>query len=389
VLSIEDARERVLAVVRPLGAEQVDVADALGRVLATDVVAAADVPRFDNSAMDGFAAHAGPAGRTLALIGESRAGAPFAGEIGDGEAIRISTGAAVPAGDDIGVLQLELVEEHDTNIECKDDLRPGRNIRRTGEDLRAGEVIVGASALIGPAEISVAINAGAGSLDCAIRPRVAIVNTGDELVAPGNLLGPGQIHDSNGPTLAALATRAGADVISVDVARDDPGETRSAIERALEADVVVLSGGVSVGPHDHVKEQLEKLGVKEDFWRVALRPGKPTWFGTKGSQLAFGLPGNPVSVYVTFVLFVAPALRALQGADPDTDRGIAKLGEAIKRSPKRDECVRVSIADGIATTTGPQGSHVTSSLLGADALAIIARGEGDVAAGELVPTIVL
>lgn len=385
MLSIDEARKRVLTAVQPLQSEDVTVADAAGRVLATAVRARTDIPSFDNSAMDGFAAHAGPAGRSLKLVGESRAGHPYAGVIGPDEAIRISTGARVPDGTDIGVLQQELVDQKTADVHLLDDLKPGRNIRRAGEDLTAGEVVVAAGARIGPAELSVIVNAGAGSVACSVKPRVAIINTGDELLPAGTALGPGQIHDSNGPTLAALAGRAGAEVISVAVARDDESATRTAIQDALTADVVIISGGVSVGPHDHVKDQLTSLGVEEDFWRVALRPGKPTWFGTKGNKLVFGLPGNPVSVYVTFVLFVRPALLALQGADPAAPSAILPLAVSAPRHPDRDECIRVTIDDGKATPTGPQGSHVTSSLVGAVALATITRGEGDVQAGELVP----
>jgi molybdopterin molybdotransferase len=385
MLSIEEARQRVLEATGRLAPEAVPLSDVHGRRLAAAVEAATDIPRFDNSAMDGFAALAGPAGRTLKLVGEARAGAPYDGAIGKDEAIRISTGAPAPAGAEIGVLQQELAQEQDNAVVFEDELKPGRNIRRAGEDLKAGELVVAPGSLIGPAEISVAINAGAHELQCAPRPRVAIVNTGDELVAPGAKLAPGQIHDSNGPTLAALAAQAGAEVLSVEVVGDDAAATRAAIERALQADVVILSGGVSVGPHDHVKEQLEGLGVEESFWRVALRPGKPTWFGTKAGKLVFGLPGNPVSVYVTFILFVRPALLALQGADPDEYRSEARMAVSTPRNSKRDECMRVSIADGKATPTGPQGSHVTTSLLGADAIATISRGEGEVHEGQLVP----
>lgn len=384
MLSIEEARARVLAKVQRLPAEEVPTWDSLGRVLAGDVVALTSAPRFDNSAMDGFAALAGPAGRSLDVIGESRAGSPFGAAIGDGQAIRISTGAAVPDGDQVGVLQQELANVNGETVVLTEALEPGRNIRRAGEDLREGEVVLGTGRRIGPAELSVAIIAGARSLSCAKSPRVAIVNTGDELISAGTKLAPGQIHDSNGPTLAALARKAGATVTSIETVRDNAGETRAAILRALLADVVILSGGVSVGPHDHVKEQLRALGVTEDFWRVALRPGKPTWFGTADKTLVFGLPGNPVSAYVTFLLFVRPALRAIQGADPAPDRGTVRLASPIDRHPDRDECVRVTITDGVAVPTGPQGSHVTTSLVKADALAVIERGAGQVAAGDAV-----
>jgi molybdopterin molybdotransferase len=383
-LSIDEARARVLDAAAPLPSEDVPVAEALGRVLAADVAADHDVPAFSNSAMDGFAVRSGPAGRTLRVVGESRAGAPADVEVGEGEAVRISTGAMLPAGAD-GVLQVELVDVDGDRVALRDEVPPGRNVRGPGEDLRAGATVLAAGTLLGPAELGVAVSAGRAALPCARRPAVAVLATGDELVAPGEPLGPGQLHDSNAITLAALAARAGGHVVRTAHVRDDPRATRAAIEAALElADVVVLSGGVSVGPHDHVKPALAELGVRESFWRVALRPGGPTWFGTRGPRLVFGLPGNPVSAMVTCLLFVRPALARLQGAPAVPERGRARLGEALPRHPDRDECVRVRLRDGTAWPTGPQGSHQLSSMLGADGLAVVPAGAGELAAGTSV-----
>jgi molybdopterin molybdotransferase len=383
--SIDDAREILLAAVRPLEPVDVPVAEALGLVLAETVTAAGDVPAFANSAMDGFAVRAGEAGRRLRIAGESRAGAPFTGMVGDGEAVRISTGAALPEGAD-GVLQVELADDEGDTVLLRDAVPAGRNVRPAGDDLRAGTAVLAPATRLGPAEIGVAINAGRMLVRCAPRPRLAVVTTGDELVEPGAPLGPGQIHDSNGPALAALAARSGAEVVGRGRATDDPEATRTVIAQALAAaDVVVLAGGVSVGPHDHVKPALVDLGVRELLWRVALRPGKPTWMGERDGRLVLGLPGNPVSAYVTFLLFARPALAALQGADATVPRTTARLGVAIPRHPDRDECVRVRRApDGTVSPTGPQGSHQLSSLLGADALAIVPRGEGELPAGAEV-----
>ena len=227
--------------------------------------------------------------------------------------------------------------------------------------------------------------AGAATLACGPRPRVAVLSTGDELVPPGTPLGPGQIHDSNAIAIAALARRAGADVVLVGHVADTPEATEDLIGDALgRADVLVCTGGVSVGPHDHVKPALTAQDVEEVFWRVALRPGKPTWFGTRGSQLVFGLPGNPVSAMVTFLLFARPALRALQGGDPQVPRTRAVLAQAVRRHAGRDECVRVRLENGRATPTGAQGSHRLTSMLGADGFAIVTRGDGEAAAGDEV-----
>jgi molybdopterin molybdotransferase len=383
--SIDEARATLLSVVRPLAPVDVAVADALGLRLAEDVAAAHDVPAFANSAMDGFALRAADAGTRLWLVGESRAGTPFAGTVGEGEAVRISTGAALPDGAE-GVLQLERVTVDGEHIVLGDAVAPGRNVRDAGSDLRGGTRVLAAGIALGPAELGVAIGAGRMNLHVVPRPRVAVVSTGDELVEPGTPLAPGQIHDSNSVTLAALASRSGAEVVGRGHAVDDLEATRAVIAQALdEADLLVLAGGVSVGAHDHVKQALTDLGVREILWRVALRPGKPTWMGERGGKIVLGLPGNPVSAYVTFLLFARPALAALAGGDPTVPRGRARLGVAVPRHLDRDELVRVHRApDGTVAPTGPQGSHVLSSLLGADGLAIIPRGEGDLPAGTEV-----
>ena len=384
MLSIDEARDVVLRATRPLPAETVALAAALDRVLAAPVSAATDVPRFVNSAMDGFAVQAGPADRGLRIVGESRAGAPATVAVGPGEAVRISTGAAVPEGAD-AVIMVERTSEAHGEVRVEAATAAGENLRHPGEDMRAGAVVLAPGIRLGPAEVGVAANAGVASVRCIRRPTVVILATGDELVTPGAPLGPGQIHDSNALTLAALTRRAGAVVAHAGEVPDTPQATEAAVRAAFTmGDVVICSGGVSVGPHDHVKPALLAAGVEERFWRVALRPGKPTWFGVRGHQLAFGLPGNPVSAMVTFLLFARPALLALQGADPGTPRERKRLAQAIPRHEGRDECIRVTIAGDEATPTGPQASHVLTSMLGADALAIIPRGSGDLAAGSEV-----
>jgi molybdopterin molybdotransferase len=388
LIAIREARSRVLASASPLASEVLDVEHALDRVLAEDVSAGGDVPPFACSAMDGYAVKPGPAGRALSVVAESRAGTPTARELAEGEAIRISTGAAVPAGAE-AVIPQENVAVMDGRIETRAEIRPGEHIRGPGEDMRAGTRVLAAGMFLGPAELGAAVAAGAGRLRVSRRPRVRVLCTGDELRAPGEPLGPGEIHNSNGPMLVAYAQRCGAEVPPAVRLRDDRAATESALREALEqSDLVLISGGVSVGPHDHVKPALSSLGVSERFWGVSLQPGKPTWFGTAEEKLVFGLPGNPVSSVVTFSLFVRPALFALQGAAIDAGREAA-LGTAVRRNPRREQALRVRLEHRpggvpVAVPNGPQGSHIVSSLVGADALAMIPPGEGELDAGTRV-----
>jgi molybdopterin molybdotransferase len=365
----------------------VGVADALGRVLAEQVESPISVPPFDSSAMDGYAVIAGEAAR-LELIGEARAGHPAAAAVRPGTAIAISTGGAVPAGA-TAVVPVERTERGDGAVSVP-ATKPGANIRLAGEDIASGEVVLHPGDTLSPAALGVAASVGRASLSCARRPRVALLVTGDELTEPGQPLAPGGIYSSNGYALAGQVERAGGTVAMHENVPDHAGTTLASLGAAFErADVVVVSGGVSVGPHDHVKGALASLGAEELFWGVSLRPGKPIWFGTRGRTLAFGLPGNPVSAMVTFQLFVRPALAALQGADPSATRTTARLDRPIARNPRREQAVRVRLAAGkdgwrAEPTKDAQGSHVLTSMLGADALALIAPGDDDAPAGELV-----
>jgi molybdopterin molybdotransferase len=387
LISITEARRRVLDAVTRLGDEDVSLDAALGRVLAEDVTSAIDVPPFDSSGMDGYALLAGPEAG-LEVIDEARAGHPASEAVRPGAAIRISTGAAIPEGAN-AVVPVERTTAVTGGPVRVPETEPGANIRRAGEDIRVGDVLLRAGTTLGAAELGVAASVGRASLRCALRPRVVVLATGDELTPPGEPLGPGRIYGSNGFALGAQVERAGATLAGRGTVPDTPDGTREAIREALEqADVVIVSGGVSVGPHDHVKDALHELGVEEHFWGVLLRPGKPTWFGTRDGTLAFGLPGNPVSAMVTFQLFARPALAALQGAAPSALRATAVLAHPIARNPRREEAVRVRLRhtdQGLeAETTGEQGSHMLTSMLGADGLAMIAPGEGELAAGERV-----
>ena len=387
LLGIADARRVVLDATGRLGNEVVPLDEALGRALAEDVVAAGNVPPFDSSAMDGFAVVAGEAGRRLEIVGEARAGAPAATVVEPPIAVRISTGAAVPQGAS-AVVPVERTHEDDGHVVVEIDSPEGDNVRPAGDDMEAGQRVLTAGTELNAAAIGLAAGAGRAEQRCARRPRVAVLVTGDELVDPGRPLGPGQIHESNGLTLAALVRRAGADVAQRHRVPDDRDATVEIIERALaEADVLVMSGGVSVGQHDHVRPALGQLGVEQRFWGVKLQPGKPTYFGTRGQTLVFGLPGNPVSAIVTFHLFARTALRALQGLDPLPPRFTVHLAEDVRRNPRREQAVRVTLADEpdgrtLASTTGPQNSHLLTSVVGADAIAFIAPGDGAVPTGS-------
>jgi molybdopterin molybdotransferase len=388
LISIAEARERVLAETRPLPAEDVPLEAALGRVLAEPARAEGDLPPFDSSAMDGYAVVAGPAAE-LPVVGESRAGRPADRPLNHGEAMRISTGAAVPEGSD-AVVPIERVETRGERIGVP-ETAPGDHIRRAGEDARKGQSVIPAGSELDPAGVAVLAALGNACVRCGAVPRVAVLVTGDELVEPGQPLGPGQIRDSNAYALAALASRAGGRVLAKRVVRDDRDATEAAFGQALaEADVVIGSGGVSVAPHDHVKPALAALGVEERFWGVRLKPGKPTWFGVApDGTLVFGLPGNPVSAMITFHLFARPAIRALSGADPTAaTRASAVLDVAVPRTPSREQVVRCRLEahdDGWhVTPTKEQGSHVLTSMLGADAYALVPAGEGSVEAGERV-----
>ena len=390
LITIDEARRRVLEAVTPVGDEAVPLGDALGRVLAEEVKSGIPVPPFDSSAMDGFAVVAGPGGERE-VIGEARAGHPFAGPaLAAGSAVRISTGAVVPEGaDSVVPVERTTALKEGESVEVPES-PPGDNIRRAGEDIPLNAVVLQTGTLLGPAELGVAASVGRAELRCARRPKVAILVTGDELTEPGAALAPGAIYSSNAYALAAQAESAGAVVVLRAAVPDDPEATRAELAKGLNgADVLIVSGGVSIGPHDHVKPALAELGVEERFWGVRLRPGKPTWFGTRDTKLAFGLPGNPVSAMVTFQLFVRPALAALQSSRSPTRRAVARLETPIARNPQREQAIRVRLHQGdegltAEPTKGAQGSHVLTSMVGAEALALIAPGEGEAAAGERV-----
>jgi molybdopterin molybdotransferase len=388
LLTFEEAQARILAAARALPVGPVPIGDAAGRVLGEDSRSTIDLPPFPSSAMDGYAVRAADLPGTLRVVGESAAGTPFAGSIGLGEAVAISTGAVVPEGAD-AVAPVEVVVKTDNTVEIESRLEAGASIRHRGGDVRAGDVVAPAGTRLGPASIAGLAAAGVASVSCSRRPRVAILATGSELVSPGDRLEPGQIYEANTLMLAAALAVAGAEIVSAPSVPDDEASLREALERGLESDVLVTSGGVSVGEHDLVRDVERELGVEELFWRVAIKPGKPLAFGRRGDALVFGLPGNPVSALVGAELFVKPALRALQGiAEPLPRFESGRLGNDLRRNPERDDFLRARTRnDGDAVVLEPlrgQESHMIASASSADALVHVPRGNGELTAGAVV-----
>jgi len=388
LLSLEEALERILGRVTPLGAEGVELSAAAGRVLADDAPAAVDLPPFPSSAMDGFAVRSEDTPGRLPIVARIAAGLPAPRALEAGEAMAIATGGVVPAGAD-SVIPIEDVVENDNSLEIPEHVVLGDNVRPRGGDIAAGDVVVPSGTRLGPAQIGALAAAGLARVVAGRRPRIAVLATGTELRRPGEPLGPGQVYEANGVLLAATFASAGGDVDALPAVADDESSHRAALERGLAADVLVTSGGVSVGPHDLVRRILSDLGVEEIFWGVAVKPGKPLAFGVRGSTLVFGLPGNPVSSLVGAEVFVRPALLALQGAKvPGPVFFEGRLGATVRRNAHRDEFLRArSVASDDGVLLDPvvgQESHMIARAAAADALVLAPRGEGELVAGERV-----
>jgi molybdopterin molybdotransferase len=377
--------------------EEVPLGEALGLALARDLEATTDSPPFDNSAVDGFAIRSADAevGRVFPVVDEAPAGRPAEKTVGEGEAIKIFTGGVIPDGAD-AVVMVENTSGWGESFELKKVPSPGNNVRRAGEDTRRGEVILRGGTEVGSPEIALAATQGYGALPVYRRPRVVVLSTGTELVEPGTRgLSPGEIFDSNSYAIVAAAREAGAEARRLYAASDEAEALRSAIEEALEtADVVVTSGGVSVGEKDLVKSTMLDLGVEQVFWGVKFKPGKPLFYGTRGETRLFGLPGNPVSAMVCFDLFVRPALMAMMGReDRRRPRIDVYFEEDVVNKFGRLHAMRVSLTrtekGWLARSVGAQGSGLVSSLTKADALALIGPAADGIPAGEPVQAIVL
>jgi molybdopterin molybdotransferase len=388
LLSLDEARARVLERVVPLASEEVAIAAAAGRVLAEDARAVTDLPPFPSSAMDGFAVRSADTPGTLPVVARIAAGTPAPRDLRDGEAMAIATGGSVPDGAD-AVIPIEYVVQRDNEVEIGGAVGGGENVRPRGGDVAAGDVVVPRGTRLGPAQIGALAAAGLARVTVARRPRVAILSTGSELRRPGEQLGPGEIYEANAVLLATALASAEADIDELPAVADDEAAHRPALERGLEADVLVTSGGVSVGPHDLVRRILGELGVEEVFWGVAVKPGKPLAFGVRGRTLVFGLPGNPVSTLVGSELFVRPALLALQGAvTPGPTFREGRLATGVRRNEQRDEFLRARTRasdDGVLVEpVSGQESHMIVRAAGADALVLAPRGQGELREGELV-----
>jgi len=376
IRELEDVRDELLAGLKPIGIEVRSLAEADGYVLAESPLAAIALPPFDNSAMDGYAVRAADVRAVPAFlkqVGEVAAGGGFGGSVGPGETVRIFTGAPLPNGADAVVMQEDttLVPGQEDQIQIHDGAKPWENVRFRGEDVRAGAGLLSAGRVLDPAALALLAATGTAHVSVYRRPRVSVLVTGSELTAVGGPLLPGQIFESNSLMLSALIRRAGGEPRTRLPVSDDPQIIREALESAAaESDLILTAGGASVGKHDLIRQILVELGGTVDDWRLALKPGKPFFRGTLGKCPLLGVPGNPVSAFVTTVLLVLPALRRLQGVlqvlPPTTS---AVLAEPLANPDGRRHFVRVfTSGDGSVRASGPQASHRLASLAAADGL---------------------
>lgn len=395
LLPVDEALRAILARVPDVVPEAVALNRAVGRVLAADVIARHHQPPFDASAMDGYAMRAADVaeGVWLRVIGMSQAGAGFTGTVGPGEAVRIFTGAPVPAGADTVIMQEETVREGDS-VRFTAPARPGHSVRPRGNDFATGQMLIERGTRLTPMQISVAAAANYPALSVATRPRIALVATGDELVLPGQPLGPDQIVASNSFGLAAMLAPYAAEVRDHGIIADDAETLRSRLASVFAdaPDIVVTTGGASVGEHDLVQDVLKQLGVTLDFWRINMRPGKPLMFGMHGKTLVFGLPGNPVSAMVTAQVFIKPALRRWQGVAEPTPWRLPLAGPTPANTARR-HFMRAQL---LHTPTGPEllpisqtDSGHTSSLAHADMLIVQPEHDPGQAVGALVDALPL
>jgi len=382
MIEFEEARALVLSALKTRPPESVLLAEALGRTLAKDIKARESIPPFTKATMDGYAVRAEDiraAGKDAAVelevLEDLPAGRVSRKSVGRGQAVRIMTGAPLPKGAD-AVVMVEDTQKSGGRVQIRRAVRPADNTGQAGEDLKKGELVLERGAVIGPAETGLLAAAGLARVRVVRRPKLSVIATGDEIVEPGQRKAAGQIRNSNGPALLALALRTGADAKYLGIARDRSSSLRAKLARAKGADILVLTGGVSVGDYDLVRDELRTAGVKPVFWQVRIKPGKPVFFGRRGSQLVFGLPGNPASAMVTFLLFVQPAIERLLGRKkPGPTGGRAVLTEDVVLKPGRTQFLRgVLDAEGAVLKVAPypdQKSGVLSSMARSRVLIVV------------------
>lgn len=385
LLPVAEAQARLLALAPPLPAETVPIAQATGRWLAQDIKALRDQPWADLSAMDGYAVRAADYPGPWRLTQESAAGAAALAPIGPGEACRIFTGAPLPRGADAILIQENATRDGDRLTASDDPLPAGRHVRPAASDFARGATLLEAGTHLGPAQIALAALAGHGALPVRRRPRVAILSTGNELVPPGAPTPPGFLPSSNAPMLAALLAALPCDVTDLGIVPDDLDATTAALESARSADVIVSTGGASVGDHDLIRPALAAAGGTLDFWKIRMRPGKPLMAGRMGGALFLGLPGNPVSAFVTATLFLLPLVRHLSGAArPLPQTSDAPLASPLPATAERDEYLRAfRTGEGIVSVTS-QDSAATAAMARADCLILRPAGSPPTHAGGRV-----
>ncbi len=394
-LTCEAALKRIVDSVRAVsGTETLPIRETLGRILATPVVSAIDVPSHTNSAMDGYAVRAQdlPASGTkqLQVVGSAFAGKPFVGQVGDNQAIRIMTGAVVPSETDVVIMQEQVEIADDGSITIDDRHKTGQNVRAVGEDIQIGTEVLHRGHVIGPADLGLVASLGIAEIEVCRKTRVAFFSTGDELRGIGEPLELGQIYDSNRYTLHGMLTRLGVEVIDLGAVKDVRDTVRTAlIDAAATADMVITSGGVSVGEADYIKEVLQEIGEVR-FWKVAMKPGRPLAFGSIDGSVFFGLPGNPVSVMVTFYQFVQPCLLKIMGGEPRPQILLkAKAQNTLKKRPGRVEyqrgfLTRNDAGEFVVRTEADQGSGILSSMSNANCFVVLAMDSGRIEQGAFV-----
>lgn len=388
--SFEEARKIILDSVVPLGVEKVEILSAVGRVLAEDVAAPWDMPLWDNTAMDGYAVHAADCseGGTLELAGFLPAGGHMTDEVGSGSAVKIMTGAPIPPGAD-AIVPYEETEEQGGQVFIKTAVKPGDHIRFKGEDVKIDETVLSAGTLLRPSEISMLASFGKIFVPVHRKVRVAILSTGDELVEPGESLLPGKIINSNSLAIAAAVIQAGGIPVMLGIARDNRESLREKMVEGLRADVLITSAGVSAGDCDYVRDVLSELMVIQAFWKVDIKPGRPTAFGLRDGKPIFSLPGNPVSSLLTFEEFVRPALLKMMGHSRVLRPMVkATLQEDVRKKPGRVNFIRVAVTqengEFFVQSAGKQDTGFLKTLLLADGIAVIPADQENLKAGDKV-----